>query len=130
MVKKSWWQRIRERDVDNEKINATKDLEAVIEFLNEIKFDVQELLPLFKKLLDLERERQVATSGIVHVNLETQANLLDKILEKYEFLQGDAEINGIRVKAVAEQFIKNAKAAGMTDLVKEKKQDKRWKFFW
>ena len=130
MVKKSWWQRIRERDVNNEKINATKDLEAVIEFLNEIKFDVQELLPLFKKLLDLERERQVATSGIVHVNLETQANLLDKILEKYEFLQGDAEINGIRVKAVAEQFIKNAKAAGMTDLVKEKKQDKRWKFFW
>jgi hypothetical protein len=130
MAKKSFWKRLRERKIEHDKIDIVKDTEAIIEFLEEVQSDVSQLLPELKKLDELERERKVATSGILHVNLETQADVLDKLLERYQYFQDDVDINGLRIKAIANQFLKNAKKAGLSDLVHEKNVDKRWKFFW
>ena len=130
MEKKSFWKRFRERGIEHDKIDIVKDTGAIIEFLEEVQSDVNQLLPELKKLDELERERKVATSGILHVNLETQADVLDKLLERYQYFQDDVDINGLRIKAIANQFLKNAKKAGLTDLVHEKNVDKRWKFFW
>lgn len=128
--RKKWWQRLFGREEKKEEVDILKDIEAIIEYLNEINDDVKTLLPELKKLEELEKERKIAKPEIVHANLETQASVLDKLLEKYEFFQNDIDISGLRLKAIANQFLKNAKSAGMADLVKEKKQDKRWKFFW
>ncbi len=98
--------------------------------VEEINYDVNSILPELKKLMELEKERKVTDSGITHINLEAQASVFDGLLEKYEFFQNDADINGLRLKAIANQFLRNAKKHGMTELVKEKKADKRWKFFW
>ncbi len=65
------------------------------------KNDVKELLKQLKKLEELEKEYKVASSGIKQVNLETQAKILDKLLERYAFYQNDIDINGIRVKLIA-----------------------------
>ena len=73
---------------------------------------------------------EVASSGILHVNLETQAKLLDKLLERYGFFQDDVDVNGLRVKMIASEFLKRIKAAGMTDLVRQKEKDARWKMLW
>ena len=128
--KKSWWQRKFGWEPKTEHIDIVKDVEAIKDFLSEINSDVNKLLPEFEKLEELEKERKVATSGIIHVNLETQADVLDKLLEKYQFLQDDVDINGLRLKAIANQFLRNAKAVGMKDLVQEKQRDRKWKFFW
>ena len=130
MTKKSWWQKHFARKLPTEKIDIVKDLDAIVEYLEEINYDVKSLLPELKKLMELEKERKVTGSEITHINLETQASVLDHLLEKYEFFQNDVDINGLRLKAIADQFLRNARKAGMKDLVKEKKEDKRWKFFW
>jgi len=112
------------------KVEVLSDIEAVTEFLNDIQADAKELLSQLKKLKELEKEYQVASSGILHVNLETQAKLLDKLLERYGFFQSDVDVNGLRVKMMASEFLKRAKGAGMTDLVRQKEKDTRWKMLW
>ncbi|MEK6939493.1 MAG: hypothetical protein AABX31_02085 [Nanoarchaeota archaeon] len=112
------------------KVDVLSDIEAISEFLSEIQADTKELSSQLKKLKELEQEYQVATSGIVQVNLETQAKLLDKLLERYGFLQSDVDVNGLRVKAITAEFLRRAKAAGMTDLARQKEKDQRWKMLW
>ena len=112
------------------KEDVLKNLEAMIDFLEDINFEAKQLIPELKKLEELETERQVAAPGLTQVNLETQSEVLDKVLEKYEFFQNDVDINGIRMKRIAEEFLKQAKKAGLKDLIKEKEQKSMWKFFW
>ncbi len=132
MEKKKWWQKLLWHEEHPEKINQTKDISAIIEFLEEIDSDTKKLLPLFNQLAELEKERAVisAKPRLLQINLESQAKVLDKLLENYEFFQNDVDINGIRLKAIANQFLRNARQAGLKDLVQEKKEDQKWKFFW
>lgn len=111
-------------------VDVLNDLEAITEFLNDIQADTTELLSQLKKLQELEKEYHVAASGIIQVNLETQANILDKLLERYGFFENDVDVNGLRVKMIATEFLKRAGKAGMVDLVRLKEKDKRWKMLW
>lgn len=129
MTKKSWWKRSKKKEKKYQ-VDIVKDADAIIDFLKDLHYDVKTLIPELEKLKDLETERKVANSGIIHINLETQADILDNLLEKYGFLQNDTDINNLRLKAIAKQFLTNAKKAGINDLVKEKQQDQKWKFFW
>ena len=129
MLKKSWNRLFRKKHT-SKKIDILSDIEAITEFLNDIQADTKELLSQLKKLRELEKEYEVASSGILHVNLETQAKLLDKLLERYGFFQDDVDVNGLRVKMIAAEFLKRIKAAGMTDLVRQKEKDMRWKMLW
>jgi len=112
------------------KLDLLSDIEAVTEFLNDVQADSKELLSQLKKLKELEKEYQVASSGILHVNLETQAKILDQLLERYGFFQNDADVNGLRVKIIAAEFLKRSAKAGMTDLVRQKEKDRRWMMQW
>ncbi len=130
--KKKWWQKLLWHEEHPEKINQVKDISAIIEFLEELNSDTKILLPLLSQLVELEKERAVifAKPRLLQINLESQAKVLDKLLENYEFFQNDTDINGIRLKAIANQFLSNARQAGLKDLVQEKKADQNWKFFW
>lgn len=112
------------------KAEVLADIEAIVEFLNEIQADTKELLSQLKMLQELEKEYEVASSGILQVNLETQAKILDKLLERYGFFENDVDVNGLRVKMIATEFLKRAEKAGMTDLARQKKEDKRWNMLW
>ena len=129
IYEKKWWRKMFDKK-KAPKEDVLKDLEAMIDFLEDVNDEAQHLIPELKKLEELEKERQVAESGLTQVNLETQAAVLDKVLERYEFFQNDVDINGIRVKRIAQEFLNQAKKAGMKDLVKEKEQSHQWKFFW
>jgi hypothetical protein len=126
LYQKKWWKTLFKEPINN-KQDSVKDIQAVIEFLEEVNNDVKILLPDLKKLCNLEKERKVAASGVVHINIDTQAKLLDKILERYEFFQNDADITGIRIQKISEGLLENAKKKGMEDLVEEK--NKTWNFF-
>jgi len=126
---KRWWKKLLKKKQEP-KEDSIKDLTAVIEYIESINDEAELLLPELKKLEELETERQVAASGLAQVNLEAQAVILDKILKEYGFFQNDVDINGIRVKRIAKEFLKQAKKAGLKDLVKEKEKDNNWRFNW
>ena len=119
-----------DRKQSTKKVDVLSDIEAITEFLNDIQTDGTELLSQLKNLEELEKEYHVAASGIVQVNLETQARILDKLLERYGFFQDDVDVNGLRVKMIAAEFLKRAEKAGMTDLLRLKGKDKNWKMLW
>ena len=129
IYEKKWWRKIFDKKKSPPE-DILKNLEAMLEFLKDVNQDANKLIPELEKLSELEKERQVAESGLKQVNLETQAKVLDNILERYQFFQNDVDVNGIRVKRVAQEFLKHAKKAGMKDLVREKEQKHQWKFFW
>ena len=129
VYEQSWWKRIftprKEGHVD-----VVNDIEAIQECLKDVTEEVRSLLPLLEELEELEKERQVAKAGVIKINLETQAKILDSVLEKYEFFQNDVDINGLRVKKIAKQVLKEAKKEGLKELVEEKEKMMHWKFDW
>ena len=111
-------------------IDSLSDIEAVGEFLLGVNKDRAKLLQQLEELEELEKERKVGTSGVVQINLEAQALVLDKLLQAYGDFQNDVDINGLRIKMLARQFLKEADKAGLKDLVREKKQNQKWKDWW
>ena len=111
-------------------MDVVNDIEAIQECLKDVTEEVRSLLPLLEELEELEKERQVAKAGVIKINLETQAKILDSILEKYEFFQNDVDINGLRVKKIAKQVLKEAKKEGLKELVEEKEKKMHWTFDW
>ena len=116
--------------VEKKVATSLGNIQAVLDFLDEAHQEVSSLKPLVKQLEELEKERGIATKELIVVNLQTQAEILDQILGKYEFLQNDADINGIRVKRIATAFLNLAKEAELHDLVKKKLEDKKWAEGW
>ena len=72
-------------------VDVVKDIEVVEDFLEDVNADVKVLLKELRQLRELEQERQVAKSGVVHVNLEPQAGGFDRILVRHGFFQTDWE---------------------------------------
>lgn len=124
-----WWNRIFPKGVEPT-IDILKDIQAIQDSLKEAPRESKALLPELQKLEELERERQVARESVIPINLEAQAKILDNLLQRYEYYQNDVDINGIRVKQMAREFLKKAKLAGLKDLVNEKKKDMKWQFDW
>lgn len=125
----SWWSWIFKKEAEP-KVDVLKDIQAIQDSLKEAPRESKALLPELQKLEELERERQVARESVIPVNLEAQARILDTLLQRYEYYQNDVDINGIRVKLIAHEFLKKAKLAGLKELVKEKKKDMKWQFDW
>lgn len=130
IYEKKWWKDLFGKKEHSEKMDQLKDIEAVSEFLKDVNGDAQQLVTEIDKLEELEKERQVGRESIVQVNLETQAEIFERLLEKYEYFQNDVDINGLRVKRMAHEFLKEAEKAGLKDLVKEKKKNPKWQFLW
>lgn len=127
LYQKKWWKKLF-KEKKGKKVDSLNDLAAMSEFLEEI--DVSQLLPELEKLTELEKERRIAKPAIIQANLKTQADILNKILQRYESLQTDVDINGLRLKMVVNEFLKHAQKAGLHDLVKEKRQDPKWQGKW
>ncbi len=130
IYQQAWWKKIFKPKEKQKEVPVLKDTGAIIEFLKELHYDVSKILPLLEKLLELEKERGVANETITKVNLETQAEILDELINHYSSFQDDADINGLRLKQISEQFLVNAKRAGLKDLVQEKNKDPKWRLQW
>ncbi|MBI2662346.1 hypothetical protein HYX11_02720 [Candidatus Woesearchaeota archaeon] len=129
LPEQKWWQKLFKKSFEP-RIDSIKDIDAIIEFLKDSNNDTKILLKDLEKLRELEKERLVAHTGIIHINIETQAKILDQLLERYEFLENDTSINGIRLKYITNELLKQAKKNGLTDLVKKKKNNPHWQFQW
>lgn len=126
LYEKRWWQKLFGKKKALNKVDVLKDIQAVLEELQDLKDEAKPLIKQLQKLEELEKEYEVGKEEVRLINLEAQAELLDQILQRYEFLQDDIDINAIRVRHVTKEFLKRAQLAGLKDLVAEKKQDRKW----
>ena len=117
-----WWH----KEEGKVKIDGLKDVQAILEFLRDAPGEIKQLTKDLQKLEELEKERQIAREGVLAVNLEAQSEILDKLRERYQFLQDDIDINGIRLQEILKEFARHAEKAGLKDLVKEKKKKAQW----
>ena len=109
-----------------EKEDSLKDIEAILEYLADVKEDMHKMQVQMEKLRNLEKERLVAGSGLLQVNLQAQIALIDPLVEEYGAYEDDCVIQGIRLKRVAREWVRRAKKAGMKDLVKNKMKKMEW----
>ncbi len=117
------------KKVKKDKIDVPKDVDAVLEFLAEVNRDVGMLQDQFLRLKELASELEVLNEKEVREgNLEAQADVMDSLLEEYEFFQTDVDINGLRLKKIAIDMIRKAEKLDLNFLVKEKKKD--WNLKW
>ncbi len=128
LYEKKWWQRLFKKEEPTEKVDALKDIEAIKEFLRDVKSDAEIVSALVEQLEELEKERHVGTEKVIQINLEAQSQILDKLIENYTFMQDDMDINASRLRTIASEWIKHAQKAGLSDLVKEKKVNPIWKW--
>lgn len=127
---KKLWQKIFKKDKPHKKIDILNDLEAVYDFLKDIKDDSEFLKKEIQKVQELEKESHVAAQGLLQVNLEKQIEVYEQILKRYEFFLADVDINGQRVKILAQKVLNRAHKEGLKDLIWEKKKDPKWRGEW
>lgn len=130
IYEKKWWKGLFGKKEHSEKMDQLKDFEAVSDFARNVNDDIQPIIPDLEKLEELEKERLVSKEGLNQINLETQAEILERLLERYEYFQNDVDINGLRIKKICHNFLKESEKFGLRDLVREKKKNPRWQFLW
>jgi len=130
LYEKTWWKKLFKKNRHQEQIDVVKDIQAIGEFFIGSKRDAEKIVKKIGELEELEKEHLVASEGILQINVDAQIKLMEKLLEEYEFYQNDVDINGLRLKRIAKHLLKEAESAGMHDLVKEKKKDQKWQFWW
>jgi hypothetical protein len=127
LYEKKWWKNIFAKPKHNQKVDLLNSIEAIDSFLKEFDENKKRLQKNLNELQNLEQEREVAQSGALHINIETQIKVLDKLLKDYDDFQNDTGINGLRLRIVAKEILKLAEKVGLKDLVNEKKKDFLWK---
>ena len=128
LYEKKWWQRLFRKKESAERVDVLKDIGAMKEFLRDVKSDAELVSTLVEQLEELEKERQVGTEKVIQINLEAQSGIIDKLTENYTFMQDDMDINASRLRTIANEWLKQAQKAGLSDLVRKKKTDSRWKW--
>ena len=116
LYKKKWWKNLFDKNQKKEKINVINDISAIKDFLRDLPNDIQVLKQKLNNLKELEKEYKVAKSGVIQVNLSTQAEIIEELLKRYDFLLNDADINSLRLKMIAKDFIRKADKAGLDEV--------------
>jgi hypothetical protein len=113
-----------------DKVQTLDDVDAILDYLDDAKEDIKELLVEFRAFQELEKERVTASKKLVSTNLKAQGKVLDTLLERYESYQMDSAINGIRLKMIADEWVRVCKKEGLHTITKEKKKKQFWQFNW
>jgi hypothetical protein len=119
------WKKVGIVEEEREEVKVKDDLDAVIAFLKEM--DVKELISKLERMGEMAKEEGVVDDGLKAENLEKQIELFDEILQGYDFFESDADVNGLRLQKIGSELLRKAKEKGMTDLVKVKKKDIKWR---
>lgn len=130
------WKKLGIVKVEKPHVDVETDVDAILTFLKEVKTDVKRIQGLYKEYLELRwqekalRKNKASTKRIIE-NVKKQILKYDQILKNYEFLQLDADVNGERVKKIAQSIKRKAKKYNVPKKWKEMmKKDMKWTFDW
>jgi len=111
-------------------VNVIKD------FLKDVNSDPKRILNLFKDYLRLrEEEKSIKQSKAPHKklaeNVKKQIVVYDQILKAYEFFEMDVDVNGERIKKIAQSIRRKAKRVKIPKKwIEHTKKDMKWTFNW
>src|SRR3989338_7657813 len=109
--------------------DADTDIEAVMNYLDDVHRDVDSLKEQFRKLKELRREASVLTDkSALSSNMRKQVSLYDQLLLNYEYHDIDTSINAIRVKNVAMHYLEQVKKYKLYDFLDKIKKQSHWFF--
>lgn len=107
-----------------------KDLKAVKDFIVELDDQKDQLLKYVKLLKKLRHEHKMLSDKEAKTkNLKKQIILFHKFLPKYRFFKEDTDVNAIRIKKIAQHYLKLAKKKKFKIYEKIKNND-NWTFNW
>lgn len=114
-----------------EHVDVDKDIDALLMYLKDVPYDVEELLKMFMRLVNLRKEMKLLSDeGARKENLRRQIELYDRLLLRYEEYDEDVIINGIRVKNIATRYVEEAKKNKFYAVLEKMKTETRWYFDW
>ena len=132
------WQKLgltKPKEIES-KIDIDKDIDAILLFTKEISPDIKELSELFAKFKSLRKKEVLLRKSKASIKkirgiIEQEVEVYDKILEKYEYLELEVDVNGERVKNISTVLGKTAKDANISQKwLKRIKESERWIFDW
>ena len=117
-------------------VNIDKTIVVIAGFLKEFRPAVDTLDRLLnefsllrKKELKLKREKK--GSALLKENLQKQIKKYDQIIKAYEMLELDTDVNGERVKKIADELQDKAKKLAVDkELLKKITTSEHWTFDW
>jgi hypothetical protein len=107
-----------------DEIDVLKDIVAMRDFLADVHNDEEVILTELTNLANLDKEFGVAKDSLLETNLSAQETVFDQLMRRYASFQNDVDINGIRLKMLAQLFLDRLIKHGKKDLAKDKK--KQW----
>ncbi len=116
-------------------IEVEKDIDAVLDSLNEVKPVINDLiknLNRFKALKEQEKALKKKTPDKDIKKLtEEKVEIFDKILKQYEYYELDVDVNGERIKNISTVLGKKAKDFKISKKwLNRIKNRERWIFDW
>jgi len=118
-------------------VDVETDVDVILDFLKTSpKTDFKKIRSLFKDYLELRSEEKIlkkskAPQKKLIENVKQQITAYDKILKAYEFFQMDTDVNGKRVKKIAQSIRRKAKRVKVPKKwIEHTKKDMKWTFEW
>jgi hypothetical protein len=119
-----------------EAVDIDADIEEILRFLEEVGDDLKEIYQLMKRVSALRKKELAAArknlpKQSIQFSMQEQIRALDRLLQLYQFLDIDTEINGKRLKKIGRTVLKKARKLD-TDhfLIDTVSRKDHWKFNW
>ena len=117
-------------------VEVEADVDAILDFLKSAKIDTKKILGLYREYLDLRGEEKAlkktkASHKKLVENVKKQIIKYDDILKAYEIFMTETDINGERVKKIAQSIRRKAKRVKVPKKwIEHTKKDMKWTFDW
>jgi DNA repair ATPase RecN len=130
------WKKIGIVKEKKEYVDIDKSMDIILNFLNEIKPTADELAKLYGQFqslrkMELKLRKEKAGNHALKDNMQKQIRKYDQILKAYELLELDTDVNGERVKKIADELTNKARKLNVNkDLLDKVTRSEHWTFDW
>ncbi|MBW2981412.1 hypothetical protein KY343_00900 [Candidatus Woesearchaeota archaeon] len=130
------WKKLGIVKEKKEYVNIDKAMEIILDFLNEVKPAADELAKLYNQFnalrkMELKLKKGKAGAHAMKDNMQKQIKKYDQVIKAYEMLELDTDVNGERVKKIADKLTETARKLKVNkDLLDKVTRSDHWTFDW
>ncbi|MBW2966344.1 hypothetical protein KY342_04540, partial [Candidatus Woesearchaeota archaeon] len=130
------WQNLGIIKPKKEFINIDKSTDIILSFLKETEPALKSVARLYSQLkslrkMELKLKKEKAGKNSLRNNIQKQVKKYDQILKAYELLELDTDVNGERVKKIADEIESKARRLKADkELLKKMATSDHWTFDW
>ncbi len=130
------WKQIGIVKPKKEYVNIDKTMDILLDFLNEQGPALKQLSRLYNQFrtlrsMELKLKKEKVKRHALKQNIQKQIKKYDQIMKAYEILELDTDVNGERVKKIANEIQGKAKRLGADkELLTKITKSTHWTFDW